>query len=603
MLDFLATNYEGHYMSCRFFTLLHLNRLQRKVVLVVLIMILVPMLIAGLLSASWIAGRMDDSIERWIREATQVDETVLEDIHKNARLFADVLYEMTDGHLSLHSGHSPIPDNLKPLAREMGITLVQLYGFDGELLYSSQPATLATYWAQGQDTAVVKVEQQGKNLLAAITIVRIPRNKERHYRLVLGTLFDKTLLNRLSQISGLKTQLFYPRDGDFARAFSEEGRPLKLRLPEAAFERLKNKSDYYTAAAEDGRYWGLYSPVVDASGRVEAVMFSGLKRGSGARLLSDQGLLTLAIFLLGTLLATVTGLLLSRIVVKPVKFLHEGVMKVAAQDFRASIPIHSNDELGELAHAFNTMASSLREARDEQRREFQRDKLSALGELSLAMAHEIRNPIGIINTASKLLESATDQSRRTELRRVIHEESIRLDQFLKDFQQLARHRSPEFVAIDPAEPLEKALQVMLAGRQNIEIRRDYTHGDLKVQADYELLRQAWVNLIRNALEAMGPDTGHIQVGSVVQAQAVLIYIHDSGPGIPIEQMTRLFEPFYTTKSQGSGLGLTIANTLVEANGARLELVPGNWQGARFAIQFQLESIQREPIQSDLREQN
>ena len=118
-----------------------------------------------------------------------------------------------------------------------------------------------------------------------------------------------------------------------------------------------------------------------------------------------------------------------------------------------------------------------------------------------------------------------------------------------------------------------------------------------------MLRQAWVNLIRNALEAMGPDTGHIQVGSVVQAQAVLIYIHDSGPGIPIEQMTRLFEPFYTTKSQGSGLGLTIANTLVEANGARLELVPGNWQGARFAIQFQLESIQREPIQSDLREQN
>ena len=581
---------------------LNLNNLQRKVVLVIVLIILVPMLITGILSASWITARIDNSIERWIREASQLDTITIANLHKSARLFADTLNEVSKGRFNFQAGRSPIPDSLEPLAQEMGITLVQVYGLNDELLYSSHAAAFVTTWTPGQDSAVVKVVQGDQNLLAAITIVRIP-NGDEHYRLVLGTLFDKTLLNRLSQISGLKTQLFYPRDGDFARAFSEEGRPLKLRLPEAAFERLKNKSDYYTAAAEDGRYWGLYSPVVDASGRVEAVMFSGLKRGSGARLLSDQGLLTLAIFLLGTLLATVTGLLLSRIVVKPVKFLHEGVMKVAAQDFRASIPIHSNDELGELAHAFNTMASSLREARDEQRREFQRDKLSALGELSLAMAHEIRNPIGIINTASKLLESATDQSRRTELRRVIHEESIRLDQFLKDFQQLARHRSPEFVAIDPAEPLEKALQVMLAGRQNIEIRRDYTHGDLKVQADYELLRQAWVNLIRNALEAMGPDTGHIQVGSVVQAQAVLIYIHDSGPGIPIEQMTRLFEPFYTTKSQGSGLGLTIANTLVEANGARLDLVPGNWQGARFAIQFQLESIQREPIQSNLREQN
>lgn len=273
-------------------------------------------------------------------------------------------------------------------------------------------------------------------------------------------------------------------------------------------------------------------------------------------------------------------------------------MRLAAQDFRAEIPIHSKDELGELAEAFNAMAVSLREARNEQQREFQRDKLSALGELSLAMAHEIRNPIGVINTASRLLESASDKNKQAELRRVIHEESVRLDQFLKDFQQLARHRSPQFVAIDPAEPLEKALQVMLAGQQNVIVRRQYSHGDLKVQADYELLRQAWVNLVRNALEAMGPGAGYIQVGSVVEDHAVLIYIHDSGPGIPIEQMTRLFEPFYTTKSQGSGLGLTIANTLVEANGARLELVPGNWQGARFAIRFPLESVENKSMEQN-----
>jgi signal transduction histidine kinase len=574
---------------------LHLNNLQRKVVLVIVLIILVPMLITGILSASWISSRMDNSIERWIREAAHLDTVTLANLHKNARLFVDTLDEISKGQYDFKPGHSPIPDSLQPLAQELGITLVQVYGLNNDLLYSSHGAKFATTWAPGQDTAVVKVVQEGQSLLAAITIVRIPKGAQ-HYRLVLGTLFDKTLLNRLSQISGLKTQLYYPRDGDFATAFSEAGRPLKLRLPADVFEQLKQKSDYYSATAEDGQYWGLYSPVVDISGHVEAVMFSGLKRGGGARLLSDQGLLSLAIFMLGTVLATVTGLLLSRIVVRPVTYLHEGVMRVAAQDFRASIPIQSDDELGELAKAFNTMADSLREARDEQRREFQRDKLSALGELSLAMAHEIRNPIGVINTASRLLESASDKAKQAELRRVIHEESVRLDQFLKDFQQLARHRSPEFVAIDPAEPLEKALQVMLAGRQNIAIRRQYTHGDLKVQADYELLRQAWVNLIRNALEAMGPDTGYIQVGSVVDAHAVLIYIQDSGPGIPIEQMTRLFEPFYTTKSQGSGLGLTIANTLVEANGARLELVPGNWTGARFAIRFPLEPIEHKPME-------
>jgi signal transduction histidine kinase len=571
---------------------LPMNHLQRKVLLVIVLIILVPMLITGTLSASWITSRLDASIERWIRESGQLDETALADLHKNASLFANILDDVVaKGQLKIQPGHSPIPKRLQPLASELGITLIQVYGYDGELIYSSLPVTLSTSWARGQDTAVVKANQNDRDRLAAITIVRIPHDQPRHYRLVLGTLFDKAFLNRLNHMSGLKTRLFYPQNGDFAKAFSEEERPLKLRLPPAAFEQLNDKQAYYSPVAENGRYWGLYSPVVDASGRVEAVLFSGQERTRSAQLLTDQGVLTVAIFLLGTLLATGTGLLLSRIVVRPVEDLREGVMRVAARDFRATLPIRSNDELGELARAFNTMAVSLREARDEERREFQRDKITALGELSLAMAHEIRNPIGIINTASKLLERAHDAKKQAELQRVIREESLRLDHLLKDFQQLARHRTPEFKDIDPAEPLEKALQVMLAGRDDVAVVRNYKHGDLKIKGDLELLRQGWLNLIRNALEAMGPGGGHFEVGSQLKQDRVILYIHDSGPGIPIEQMTRLFEPFYTTKAQGSGLGLTIANTLVEANGAWLELVPGNWQGARFAMVFSIDSAE------------
>lgn len=571
-------------MSCRLLALLHLNRLQRKVVLVVLVIILVPMLVTGVLSASWIAGRMDDSIERWIREAAQVNTNWLDTLNKNGRLFADLFDHLAGEAPRFVAGQSPIPPQLEPLARELGINLVQVYDEEGRQIYSSPEVSLGTSWEPGQNETVLKATQGEKSQLAAVTIVRYPRDQPRHYRLVFGTLFDKELLTRLGGMSGLKTRLFYPRNGDFAKAFSEEGVALRLRLPPAAFEELKQQHDYYSDKAENGQYWGLYTPVADSSGRVEAVLFSGLEHQGGYRFLTDQAAVSIAVTLLGTLLAGITGLLLSRLVVRPVTYLREGMMKVAAQDFRASVPIVWRDEVGDLARTFNSMAANLREARDEQRREFQRDKIAALGELSLALAHEIRNPIGVIKTATKLLEKATDPHKHAELQRMIREECQRLDQFLKDFQQLARHRKPQFTQIDPTVPLEKALQVMLAGRDGVTVHRNYGHGEHYIRADAELLQQAWVNLLRNALEAMD-GTGELSVGSRVEGKQVVLTLQDSGPGIPLELMTRLFEPFFTTKEGGSGLGLTLANTLVEASGASLELVPDSGAGARFAMRF------------------
>ena len=565
------------------------NRLERKVLLVIVVIVLVPMLVTGTLSAAWIAGRFEDFIELWVREAAQLERETLANLHKNARLFADVLDQVTRGKLELRPGHSPVPPELEPLARELGISLLQVYNPADELIYSTDNARLLTAWAQGQDTAVVRVEQDGKSRLAAITILRVPPQAQAHYRLVLGTLFDKSLLERLGRVSGLKTRLFYPREGDFAKAFADEDRPLKLRLPPSGYAELEARRDYFSAEAEGGRYFGLYSPVVDASGRVEAVLFSGLDRRTGAGWITDQGILTLSIVLLGSLLAGVAGLLLGRIVIRPVESLHQAVQRVAAQDFRATIPVRSSDELGELARAFNAMATSLRQARDEQRREFQRDKLTALGELSLAMAHEIRNPIGVITTGLRLLETNQDPTRVAQLRGMIREESQRIDQLLKDFQQLARHRAPELVAVDPAEPLEQALQMLLAGREGVRVQRRYRHGDRRVPGDPQLLRQLWMNLVRNALEAIGSEGGTLEVGSSLDGDCFVLYLQDSGPGIALEQMPRLFEPFFTTKPQGSGLGLTIASTLAEANGASLELVPPEpgepARGARFALRM------------------
>jgi signal transduction histidine kinase len=571
-------------MLCSLKELFILNRLQRKILLLVLAIVLLPMIVTGLLSASWITARMDESTEHWIREAAQVNGNWLKTLNNNASLFADLYDNLSPQNPDFSANRSPIPHQLEPLAQELGINLVQVFDDSGQQIYSSPQVTLDTSWNPGQNKAVLKVSQGEKNLLAAVTILRYPNNQPQHYRVVFGTLFDKQLLSRLSNISGLKTRLFYPRNGDFANAFSEESRPLKLRLPGPAYEQLQQQQDYYSTQAEDGNFRGLYTPIADSSGHVEAILFSGLEHRGADDFLTDKATLTLSVTLLGSLLAGIIGLVLSHLVARPVTYLHEAVMKIAAQDFRTSLPLHWRDEIGDLILAFNSMVEKLRESRDEQKREFHRDKIASLGELSLAMAHEIRNPIGVINTASKLLEKNESPARRLELQRMIHEECQRLDQFLKDFQQLSRHRKPQFSLINPMKPLQKALQVMLAGNDDVIVEHHCSQGPVCISADADLLQQAWVNLIRNALEAMDGQ-GKLIAGCSLEGKEVVVYLQDNGPGIPVELMTRLFEPFYTTKQEGTGLGLTLANTLVIASGASLELVPHIKKGARFAMRF------------------
>ena len=256
------------------------------------------------------------------------------------------------------------------------------------------------------------------------------------------------------------------------------------------------------------------------------------------------------------------------------------------------VPITSNDELGDLAKAFNAMAISLREARDEQQQRFRKDKLVALGELSVALAHEIRNPIGVINTATALLDKPGQApEKKAELIRMIREESMRVNSLIQDFLNLSRHRRPEFLEINPAMPMERALATALAGKTNIEVMRRLQHGTAYIKADANLLQQAWTNLITNALEAMGKAGGSIRVESVSQNGQVTLTMEDSGPGIDATVLPRLFEPFFTTKAQGTGLGLSIAHTLVEANGGTLEALMPLTTGGKFAMRFPVSKIE------------
>ncbi len=575
-------------MLLRFF---QLGRLQRKVLLVISLIVIVPMLVAGWLAAEWVSISFERRLEQWIQDAARANQGWLQAYQNDATMLGRVLVD--DPAYVANMDRNPeeaMPPPVRRISQELSINLVQLYTADKKLVYSSIPVEVTPLWVRGQTEAVLKVERKNKTMLAAVGITPVPRTGKPRYYLVLGSLLGEDFTDELVQLSGLKARLYYREGKNYYNLFFTPGENAVLKdLPPQAFRRLeREKRPYYSQEAEGGKYRGLYTPIVDPTGRVEAIMFSGLERRGVQEVLTNRIVLFVLISLLGIVIGLLTGLLLSRLVVRPLQYLRDGVMQLAGQNFNANVPISSNDELGDLAKAFNAMAARLREARDEQAQRFQKDKLAAMGEISAALAHEIRNPIGIINTSAALLDKpGDDPEKRAQLTRMIREESLRVSNLVQDFLQLSRHRQPAFALIDPAQPMERALEIVLAGAKPVRVRKQFHHDGVRIKADPGLLQQAWSNIFTNAVQAMDGKDNELRLDSGVEDGQVFLSVQDNGPGLPAEIMPRLFEPFFTTKPQGTGLGLTIAYTLTEANGGRLQATPPEGRGARFVMRFPL----------------
>lgn len=568
------------------------GRLQRKVHLIISAIVVVPMLVAGWLASEWVSSRFEARLQVWIVDAARANQNWLQAYQTDASMLGRVLADdpaYVPGIMLYPDISMPTP--VAEIAKELGLNFIQVYTPDKRPLYSSTRLRLQTTWEAGQTEAVLKVggARRGKSMLVAVGITPVPRKGKPEYYLLVGSLIGKGFANELAQLTGLTTRIYY-RDGRrFYDLYSNPARPQLLSgLPADAMRRLERAhKPYYSVYAEGGEYRGVYTPIVDSTGRVEAIMFGGLERRTLQDLLTNRVALFFCIALLGIVIGVLTGIVIGRLVLRPIAHLRNGVIQVAGRNYDARVPIDSNDELGDLAKAFNAMAAQLRAARDEEQQRFQRDKLAAMGELSAALAHEIRNPIGVINTSAAMLDKpGLDPDKKAALTRMLREESLRVAALVQDFLHLSRHRRPALDLIDPVVPLERALEANLAGHDAIVVHKDFCHEDTVINGDCTLLQQAWGNIVANAVQAMGgARRGELRVTSRRDNGEVAVSIEDSGPGIAVDVMPRLFEPFFTTKEHGSGLGLTIAYNLIEANGGRLEAFAGAHGGARFVMRF------------------
>jgi two-component system sensor histidine kinase HydH len=244
---------------------------------------------------------------------------------------------------------------------------------------------------------------------------------------------------------------------------------------------------------------------------------------------------------------------------------------------------------------------NLKLAQDEARRA---ERLAALGQLSAGLAHEIRNPLGVIKGSAEILTQKLDKANplAQELAGYIYTEVNRVSALVSRFLDFARPSQLDLGAYDLITVVERCLKTVSEQGvcKNVSIKRDFSPSLPKVMLDHDLCDQVFANLFMNACEAMGDEGGELRVrlrasDEKPEARGVVVEIEDSGPGVPAEMKEQIFNPFVTTKKSGVGLGLAIVSKIVDAHGGSLKLVSEPGHGACFRMEFP--AVAATPIES------
>jgi signal transduction histidine kinase len=329
----------------------------------------------------------------------------------------------------------------------------------------------------------------------------------------------------------------------------------------------------------------------------------------------EQTLREAALRMLGTLVGLLIGLagavfLIARTTIsRPLGRMLQEIGEVAKGDLTRTVFAERNDEAGELAARFNAMTSSLREAREEARRGVETrleleqrlrhsEKLATVGQLSAEIAHEVGTPLAVIGGRARSMErkaAAPEEVARNA--GIIAAQATRITKIIERLLRFARRRGgPEPGTVDLNRVAHEAIEFLEhqieRGGVSLEFVRGTGIGE--IPGDPDAIQQVCLNLIVNAIQAM-PGGGRLLVATSrvtrrregLEAAAAGAYacieVTDNGVGIPEEERAKIFEPFYSTKEDGSGLGLAVSHGIVKDHDGWVEVEPGPTGGTTFRV--------------------
>ena len=286
-------------------------------------------------------------------------------------------------------------------------------------------------------------------------------------------------------------------------------------------------------------------------------------------------------------LGALVSLWMSAKISKPITVLAKSTRDFMAGKPTQFKPIKASTEIFELNAQFAEMINSLEQSRLDVARVA---KLAVIGEMAASMAHEVRTPLGVLRSSAQILQRETQLSEiGLEMTEYILSETARLNELVTTLLECARPRPPRFSLHDVQQIIEHVRELLRtkAEAKHIKLELKFSNAETHLYCDKDQLIQVFLNLIMNAIQHVS-EQGHITIYSQVENGFLKCKVCDDGTGIPDTQKHTVFDPFYTQREEGIGLGLTVVQQIVLAHKGRIFITDNTYGGTCFNVQLPIE---------------
>jgi signal transduction histidine kinase len=278
------------------------------------------------------------------------------------------------------------------------------------------------------------------------------------------------------------------------------------------------------------------------------------------------------------------GYFFGRSFINPIFALQAATHDIAAGQLDVRVKVSREDELGDLGHAFNTMADRLAKLQEEVKRQ---ERQAMFGRVAAGLVHDLSHPIqNIGNSTRLLLRDDVDAESREMFRRTIDRELATLKRFMDDLRHVVKPKPIERFAMDINGSVAEIVESMRGEgeRNGITVDAQYAQGPLTIEGDRFALGRVYRNLITNAIQATEPG-GRVSIVTARTGDHVEVTVADTGSGIPAERLSAIFDDFVTTKRRGLGLGLAISKRIVEQLDGTIAVESEVGRGTTFTLRF------------------